>query len=119
MRWIAGFAVIGAMTGAAKGARADEVDEELWIANTPPAIVAAGTRAGIWKNYRLLDPPTPYLRADLDGDRRVDDIVMVERRSDGAKSLVVLWGKRKRKPAWLALHDPPSGDGGFWFVGFE
>ncbi len=116
MRIIAATAVAAALVVAASDARSDEVSYQLWIDNTPPSIVESATRAGVWKNYRLRSAPTPYLRGDLDGDGRVDDIIQVARRSDGQRSLVVLWGQRKRRATWLALHEPPTGDGGYWYV---
>lgn len=109
MRMIAATAFAAALLGAATDARADEVSYQLWIDNTPPSIVESATRAGIWKNHRLRSAPTPYLRGDLDGDGRVDDIIQVARRTGGQPSLVVLWGQRKKTPTWLALHEPPTG----------
>ncbi|HEY5937999.1 MAG TPA: hypothetical protein VIU61_25290 [Kofleriaceae bacterium] len=97
-------------------ARADSVSRELWIRNTPPVIVEAGERAGLWATHRLSGAPTPYLRGDLDGDRLIDNIILVTARSDGAKSLVVLWGKRTRKPSFLEVSNPPSSDAGYWWV---
>ena len=113
---IAATAVAAALLGATTDARADEVSYQLWIDNTPPSIVESATRAGVWRNHRLCSAPTPYLRGDLDGDGRVDDIIQVARRSDGQRSLVVLWGQRKKRATWLGLHEPPSGDGGYWYV---